>query len=57
MTMIEDGNGDIFWECNECNFIVKDKNKFEEKTKNCPNCGEKVAEFQSLFDLNGDYIN
>lgn len=55
MTMIEEASGDIKWECSNCKSLLKDRNGFEDKTKNCPKCGEEVTEFYSLFDEDGDY--
>lgn len=55
MTMIEDANGNITWECSECKSEIKDRNGFEDKTKKCPKCGAEVTQFYSLFDKNGDY--
>ena len=57
MTMIENANGDIFWECSECQALLKDKNNFETKTKKCPKCGAVVTEFHSLFDEDGNYMD
>lgn len=54
MTMIESSTGAILWECSECKAELKDKAKFEDKTKKCPKCGAEITEFNSLFDEDGD---
>lgn len=56
MTMIEDSNGCISWECSHCLAVTKDKRGFEDKVKVCPKCGATVTEFLSLFGEDGDYL-
>ena len=55
MTMIEESNRTIKWECSECKALVKDRNGFERKVERCPKCGAEITQFYSLFDENGDY--
>lgn len=50
MTMIEDGDLDIYWKCSACEALIKDRDGFEDKVKKCPKCGEKITAFNSLFD-------
>jgi rubrerythrin len=57
MCMIEDAKGNISWICSSCEHSLKDKNNFEGKVKECPNCKEKVINFHSLYDENGDYVD
>ena len=50
MTMIEDGDGKILWECSACGAKLKDRVKFEDKVKTCPKCGTVVVEFVGLYE-------
>ncbi len=50
MTMIEDGNCNIKWECSNCKALIKDKAGFEDKVKHCPKCKEPVTKFIPVFD-------
>lgn len=54
MTMIEEANGDIKWECSECLVLLKDKKQFEEKVKKCQKCGADIDKFNNLFDEDGE---
>jgi len=56
MTMIEEANGDIKWECSECLVLLKDKKQFEEKVKKCQKCGADIDKFNNLFDEDGEYV-
>lgn len=56
MTMIEDSNGTIKWECSNCHSLLNDKKDFETKVKKCPKCGAEITQFYSLFNENGDYV-
>lgn len=56
MTMIEDSNENITWECSACKSNLKDRYGFEDKTKKCPKCGAEITEFYTLFDEDGDYV-
>jgi rRNA maturation endonuclease Nob1 len=55
MTMIEDGEGKITWECSGCKEELKDKTGFGSKTKTCPKCGAEITQFHSLYDEDGQY--
>ncbi|WP_461468511.1 hypothetical protein [Melaminivora sp.] len=58
MTMIEEGDGTIKWECSEMHTrSLKDKSKFEQQAceADARKCGAEITQFYSLFDENGDY--
>ncbi len=54
MTMIEDANGNIIWECSDCKSTMKDKKGFDDKTK-CPKCSSEITKFYFLYDEDGNY--
>lgn len=45
MTMIENPDFSISWECSECQRTFKDSKDFDSDTKKCPGCGTKIEEF------------
>lgn len=57
MTMVEKSDETIYWECSACEAEVKDKKDFEDKVKVCPECGEEITKFYSLYDENGEYAD
>ena len=45
MTMIENPDFSISWECSSCLKAFKDSEDFDSGTKECPGCGTKIEEF------------
>ena len=45
MTMIENPDFSISWECSECQRTFKDSKDFDSNTKKCPGCGTEIEDF------------
>jgi NAD-dependent SIR2 family protein deacetylase len=50
MTMIENPDFSISWECSECLETFKDSKDFDSDTKKCPGCKAKITEFIYLYE-------